>query len=107
MFDDIAWSTERVAEQTLARAREIGLPVHILPVWYDVDDLAALRRLEAELRGHSPTSRGLHAPHHAGHTAKLIGRFARGRALDPAAARFARRRSARLTPTLIGFSRGN
>ena len=87
MFDDIAWSTERVAEQTLARAREIGLPVHVFPVWYDVDDLAALRRLEAELRGHSPTSRGLHAPHHAGHTAKLISRFARGRALDPAAAR--------------------
>ena len=39
LFDDIAWSTERVAEQTLERAREIGLDVHMLPVWYDVDDI--------------------------------------------------------------------
>jgi uncharacterized protein len=71
----------------LARAREIGFPVHILPVWYDVDDLDALRRLEAELHGFSATPRALHAPHYAVHTAKLIGRFARGRALEPAAAR--------------------
>src|SRR5215469_4726383 len=38
LFEDIAWSTEIVAEQTLERAAEIGLPVHVLPVWYDVDD---------------------------------------------------------------------
>ena len=49
MFEDIAWSTERVAEQTLERAREIGLDVHRLPVWYDVDDVESLRRLHAEL----------------------------------------------------------
>src|ERR1700704_4087175 len=42
VFEDITWSTERVAEQTLERAREIGLDVHILPPWYDVDDLEAL-----------------------------------------------------------------
>ena len=51
MFEDIAWSTERVAEQTLERAREIGLDVHILPAWYDVDDTDGLRRLNAELSG--------------------------------------------------------
>ena len=39
LFEDIAWSTERVAEQTLERAREIGLEVYRLPVWYDVDDV--------------------------------------------------------------------
>jgi hypothetical protein len=49
MFDDIDWSTERVAEQTLERAREIGLPVHVLPAWYDVDERDALQRLHAEL----------------------------------------------------------
>jgi hypothetical protein len=27
-----------VAGQTLARAREIGLDVHRLPAWYDVDE---------------------------------------------------------------------
>src|SRR3974390_2349568 len=51
MFEDITWSTERVAEQTLARAREIGLDVHRLPAWYDVDDIEALKRLDPELRG--------------------------------------------------------
>ena len=50
MFEDIAWSTERVAQQTLERAREIELDVHMLPVWYDVDDVDGLRRLGRELR---------------------------------------------------------
>ncbi len=49
MFEDIAWSTERVAEQTRERAREIGLDMHLLPEWYDVDDVGTLRRLHAEL----------------------------------------------------------
>jgi uncharacterized protein len=45
LFADIDWSTERVFDQTLARAREIGLEVHMLPSFFDVDDRAALRRL--------------------------------------------------------------
>jgi rSAM/selenodomain-associated transferase 1 len=49
LFEDIDWSTERVAAQTLARAREVGLPVHQLPSWYDVDDIGALRTLVGEL----------------------------------------------------------
>lgn len=49
LFEDIDWSTERVAAQTLARARELGLPVVMLPTWYDVDDIAALNILADEL----------------------------------------------------------
>ena len=49
LFEDIDWSTERVSAQTLARARELGLPVHQLPTWYDVDDADALRLLVREL----------------------------------------------------------
>jgi rSAM/selenodomain-associated transferase 1 len=49
LFEDIAWSTEHVARQTLERAAELGLPVHVLPRWYDVDDVRALRMLQAEL----------------------------------------------------------
>lgn len=49
MFEDIDWSTERVARQTLERAREIGLSVHTLPAWYDIDDAEAFRTLHAEL----------------------------------------------------------
>ncbi|HEX3938041.1 MAG TPA: TIGR04282 family arsenosugar biosynthesis glycosyltransferase [Xanthobacteraceae bacterium] len=75
MFDDIAWSTERVAEQTLQRASEIALEVHTLPVWYDVDDVDGLQRLNAELRGEDQSRYDGHAPHHAMQTAKLIGRL--------------------------------
>jgi rSAM/selenodomain-associated transferase 1 len=49
LFKDIAWSTERVARQTLDRAGELRLPVHLLPSWYDVDDIRALKMLLAEL----------------------------------------------------------
>ncbi len=54
LFEGIDWSTERVAAQTLGRAAEIGLPVHILPTWYDVDDRAALQTLYGELFGGRP-----------------------------------------------------
>ena len=53
LFEDIAWSTEQVARQTLERAAEIGLRVHVLPPWYDVDDASSLDTLQAELCGRS------------------------------------------------------
>lgn len=71
MFDDIDWSTERVAAQTLARAREIGLDVHILPAWYDVDDAAALGLLHDELFAGASFDPDLE-PHDAVHTADLM-----------------------------------
>jgi rSAM/selenodomain-associated transferase 1 len=49
LFQDIAWSTEHVARQTLERAAELDLPVHVLPTWYDVDDVKTLKMLQAEL----------------------------------------------------------
>ena len=51
LFEDIDWSTDRVLEQTIQRSREINLPVHLLPTWYDVDDRATLDRLCQELFG--------------------------------------------------------
>jgi rSAM/selenodomain-associated transferase 1 len=58
MFEDIDWSTEHVARQTIERAKEIGLPVHRLPEWYDVDDIEALRQLHGDLfEGRSPNGR--------------------------------------------------
>ena len=79
LFEDIDWSTERVAAQTRARAREIGLELHSLPVWYDVDDVDGLRRLNAELLGEDiagprPVA---HAPHYAHQTAKLMAELSR------------------------------
>ena len=54
LFDEIPWSTSDVYRLTLERAREIGLPVATAPGWYDVDDAASLRMLEAELAGERP-----------------------------------------------------
>lgn len=51
LFEDIPWSTSRVYELTLDRAREIGIPVISVPGWYDVDDAASLHLLEEEMSG--------------------------------------------------------
>jgi uncharacterized protein len=51
LFEQIDWSTERVLEQTRQRAAEIEIEVKLLPVSYDVDDRATLRRLCGELLG--------------------------------------------------------
>ncbi len=75
MFEDVAWSTACVAEQTLERAREISLEVHTLPAWYDVDDVDGLRRLNAELSGKDEARHSAHSPHYAMQTAKLMSRL--------------------------------
>jgi glycosyltransferase A (GT-A) superfamily protein (DUF2064 family) len=51
LFEQIDWSTERVLNQTIQRATEIGLEVKLLPTGYDVDDAPSLRRLCDELLG--------------------------------------------------------
>ena len=58
MFEDIAWSTADVARQTRERAAEIGLPVHLLPIWYDVDDVASLSRVRDGWPGHEGPTLG-------------------------------------------------
>jgi rSAM/selenodomain-associated transferase 1 len=49
LFEDINWSTDKVLDQTVERAAEIGLERLLLPSWYDVDDGASLNRLCDEL----------------------------------------------------------
>lgn len=53
MFADIAWSTDRVADETRERAREIGLALVELEPWYDVDDAASLSLLLGESNAES------------------------------------------------------
>lgn len=46
LFRDIPWSTPSVLEETVARARWLGLRLTLLPRWFDIDrgeDLARLR----------------------------------------------------------------
>lgn len=49
IFDGINWSTSQVWEQTMARLGKLGLSYDSLPQWYDVDELADLKRLRGEL----------------------------------------------------------
>src|SRR5882724_7166482 len=49
LFEQIDWSTERVLNQTMQRAADIGREVKLLPTGYDVDDDASLHRLCNEL----------------------------------------------------------
>ncbi len=49
LYAGISWSTDAVADQTRAAAAAIGLTLHELAPWYDVDDRAALDRLLTEL----------------------------------------------------------
>jgi uncharacterized protein len=75
LFEDIIWGTERVAVQTLERARELKLDVHMLPPWYDVDDAEGLRRLHGELRSVRPAEAqqlDASAPYYPAATATLL-----------------------------------
>jgi uncharacterized protein len=66
-FADIHWSTSAVFDETVTAAETAGIEVVRLPLWYDVDDEATLRLLEAELIDSEPCSfanmRGYAADH--------------------------------------------
>jgi glycosyltransferase A (GT-A) superfamily protein (DUF2064 family) len=53
MFKNIAWSTSTVADATRARAREMGLELVDLEVWYDIDDPLSLFSLLRDRNGYS------------------------------------------------------
>jgi len=73
LFAGIDWSTDRVADQTRARAAELGLPVIELLPWYDVDEPATLRRLLRELG-----QKGRYAAPHSAACAARLGLTAGG-----------------------------
>jgi uncharacterized protein len=60
----VEMSTPYVVRDTLALAGQLGLKVALLPTWYDVDTIAELDRLRAELRD-AP-------PHVAGYTRAFL-----------------------------------
>jgi rSAM/selenodomain-associated transferase 1 len=74
LFEDIAWSTDSVAERTMLRAREIGLELVTLPTWYDVDDAASLYRLIDSL-GRSASPGAALMPFAAPVTANYLGQL--------------------------------
>lgn len=79
LFEGIEWSTEKVLAQTLARAKELGLEVHMLPAFYDIDDGAILRRLCGELLADEIQAADSPAPATRRFLTQLIEREGRGR----------------------------
>ena len=55
LFEEIAWSTDVVYEQTLERARRLRLRVATVLTWYDVDTVAELERLRRDLAALPPS----------------------------------------------------
>ena len=51
LFQEVTWSSSQVLAQTLSRAASVRVPVTLLPLWYDVDDLGSLQLLMHELFG--------------------------------------------------------
>jgi rSAM/selenodomain-associated transferase 1 len=45
LFEGIPWSTPQVFSLTMERAAALGLKVHLLPPWYDVDNTSSLEAL--------------------------------------------------------------
>ena len=54
LLRDVQLSTPHVVRDTLVQAEQLGLQVTLLPTWYDVDTVAELDRLRAELNHASP-----------------------------------------------------
>jgi glycosyltransferase A (GT-A) superfamily protein (DUF2064 family) len=52
LMHDVPWGTPAVMELTRARCLELGLTLHVLPAWYDVDSPSDVMRLFDELRKH-------------------------------------------------------
>ncbi len=69
LFENIAWSTPQVLEQTLEQARLHQLAVELVPSWYDVDTVEDLQQLVIDARekrdGHDDVPR----------TRELLGRL--------------------------------
>jgi rSAM/selenodomain-associated transferase 1 len=74
LFQRVSWSTEHVMQQTLERAAELGVPVHVLPAWYDVDDIDSLKLLRSELFDGWSFATPLRR-HRARHSEQLLGRL--------------------------------
>ncbi len=72
LFDEIAWSTLCVYEQTTTNTKRLGLRVHSLPVWYDVDTSEDLLRLRRELAATAAARSRAPATYHWLHTHNLV-----------------------------------
>jgi rSAM/selenodomain-associated transferase 1 len=58
IFQEIAWSTPSVFDQTKSRLDQLGVRTAVLESWYDIDSLDDLRRLAFAIRSDGRTMTG-------------------------------------------------
>ena len=75
LFDRIAWSTSEVLAHTVERAKQISLPVVMLPKWYDVDDAVTLERLCREFSSSGCFDKNGYHPYRAPFTREYLGKL--------------------------------
>jgi uncharacterized protein len=54
LFENMVWSTDKVLDETIARARTADLTCHLLPLWYDLDTGVELARFIESLQNEPP-----------------------------------------------------
>ena len=67
LFEDIAWSTDAVCDETVARLQRQQHPIHWLPKQYDIDTFKDLERLKHESSCPHPIRRAIDAIALTGH----------------------------------------
>lgn len=60
IFEEVPWGTSGVLAATQERAREVGLNLASLPVWYDVDTPEELEKLKRELGRDGSSAKSTH-----------------------------------------------
>jgi rSAM/selenodomain-associated transferase 1 len=83
LFRNMAWSTPTVFTTTCARAAQMGLPVHVLHEWYDVDEAQDFHRLKAEFDGQAPFADTVLQGGSARHTRALLASWAAAETSPP------------------------
>ena len=57
LFAQVDWGSALVLTQTQARAKALGMPLSLLPEWYDVDTPEDLKRLQQQMAEGAPEAR--------------------------------------------------
>ena len=58
-LDSVSWSTKKVCKELKSLGIQQGLTVRLMKILSDIDDLAALNEIKAELKSHTKTSKAL------------------------------------------------
>jgi len=70
VFEGVTWGTEKVLQETCDHLVQNGVPLELLPVWYDIDSPEDLKFFKTHLQLIEQSGLGT-----AGETGKLLGKI--------------------------------